>query len=194
MAGGGAAAPPRPAGAAQAWSARASCWLPWCPSSSTPTLQLPSYACTPAQNAENEMAIIAAYYGLPTLSVRAAVFHQMLRNQYGYRVGAPACGQGLGRAERTALCCGPHRRVASAAALLVRHAVDAVRRALCACLRRWIACAPRPWAPASRTSCSCLTSRTPTAPPATGGRAPLGAESRPAWGVPHPARTLAVAC
>lgn len=38
------------------------------------------------QNAENEMAVIAAYYGLPTLSVRAATFHQMLRNQYGYRV------------------------------------------------------------------------------------------------------------
>lgn len=38
------------------------------------------------QNAENEMAIIAAYYGLPTLSVRAAVFHQMLRNQKGYQV------------------------------------------------------------------------------------------------------------
>lgn len=32
------------------------------------------------------MAIIAAYYGLPTLSVRAAVFHQMLRNQKGYQV------------------------------------------------------------------------------------------------------------
>ncbi|KAL4430719.1 hypothetical protein ABPG75_005975 [Micractinium tetrahymenae] len=38
------------------------------------------------KNAENEMAIIAAYYGLPTLSVRAAVFHQMLRNQKGYQV------------------------------------------------------------------------------------------------------------
>ncbi|EFN59047.1 expressed protein [Chlorella variabilis] len=38
------------------------------------------------KNAENEMSIIAAYYGLPTLSMRAAVFHQMLRNQYGYRV------------------------------------------------------------------------------------------------------------
>lgn len=42
------------------------------------------------QNAENEMAIIAAYYGLPTLSVRAAVFHQMLRNQKGYQVGTQA--------------------------------------------------------------------------------------------------------
>jgi hypothetical protein len=41
------------------------------------------------QNAENEMAIIAAYYGLPTLSVRAAVFHQMLKNQHGYRVRGP---------------------------------------------------------------------------------------------------------
>lgn len=40
----------------------------------------------PPQNAENEMAVIAAYYGLPTLSVRAAVFHQMLRNQHGYKV------------------------------------------------------------------------------------------------------------
>jgi len=38
------------------------------------------------QNAENEMAVIAAYYGLPTLSVRAAVFHHMLRNERGYRV------------------------------------------------------------------------------------------------------------
>jgi hypothetical protein len=41
------------------------------------------------------MAIIAAYYGLPTLSVRAAVFHQMLRNQHGYRVGA-GCPSGVG--------------------------------------------------------------------------------------------------
>lgn len=40
------------------------------------------------QNAENEMSIIAAYYGLPTLSVRAATFHQMLRNQHGYRVSS----------------------------------------------------------------------------------------------------------
>lgn len=32
------------------------------------------------------MAVIAAYYGLPTLSVRAATFHQMLRHQHGYRV------------------------------------------------------------------------------------------------------------
>lgn len=40
------------------------------------------------QNAENDMSIIAAYYGLPVLSVRAATFHQMLRNQHGYKVGA----------------------------------------------------------------------------------------------------------
>ena len=32
------------------------------------------------------MSVIAAYYGLPTLSVRAAVFHLMLQNQHGYRV------------------------------------------------------------------------------------------------------------
>lgn len=48
------------------------------------------------KNAENEMAIIAAYYGLPALSMRAAVFHQMLRNQHGYRVGE---GEWLGRGE-----------------------------------------------------------------------------------------------
>lgn len=42
------------------------------------------------QNAENDMSIIAAYYGLPVLSVRAATFHQMLRNQHGYKVGGCA--------------------------------------------------------------------------------------------------------
>lgn len=51
------------------------------------------------------MAIIAAYYGLPTLSVRAATFHQMLRNQHGYRVrrrpqraGGGCATSGLARA------------------------------------------------------------------------------------------------
>ena len=42
------------------------------------------------------MAIIAAYYGLPTLSMRAAVFHQMLRNQYGYRVRVKAINIAVG--------------------------------------------------------------------------------------------------
>ena len=36
------------------------------------------------------MSIIAAYYGLPVLSVRAAAFHLMLRNQHGYKVRARA--------------------------------------------------------------------------------------------------------
>jgi hypothetical protein len=44
------------------------------------------------------MAVIAAYYGLPTLSVRAATFHQMLRNQHGYKVrrGGGAAGERWG--------------------------------------------------------------------------------------------------
>lgn len=53
-------------------------------------------ACHCLQNAENDMSIIAAYYGLPVLSVRAATFHQMLRNQHGYKVGA---GSVRGRSE-----------------------------------------------------------------------------------------------
>ena len=55
-----------------------------CPLSTT--LQQQCNTVSTLQNAENEMAIIAAYYGLPALSVRAAVFHQMLKNQHGYRV------------------------------------------------------------------------------------------------------------
>ncbi len=41
------------------------------------------------------MSIIAAYYGLPVLSVRAATFHQMLRNQHGYKVGRVGYGLGV---------------------------------------------------------------------------------------------------
>ena len=131
------------------------------------------------QNAENEMAIIAAYYGLPTLSVRAAVFHQMLKNQHGYRVRvawalyAPAMPMHWRPAggEHSTTPGALHWQASRAAPphLLLHSFKHTYCWLLPLPLCRWIACAPRIWRrAASRMSCSCLTSPTPTAPPATG--------------------------
>ena len=67
------------------------------------------------QNAENEMAIIAAYYGLPTLSVRAATFHHMLRNENGYRVSKGGGGAGLGARWNCTVCTAAACRCTTAA-------------------------------------------------------------------------------
>lgn len=132
------------------------------PNPHSPCTPPPAPCCaTLHQNAENEMAIIAAYYGLPTLSVRAATFHQMLRNQHGYKVRAAAAREGARACRQARLARLPAIRLAGA------HRRQHSARVL----RRWTACAPRRWTARRPTSCSCTTSATRTGPPATGARA-----------------------